>query len=341
MAREDGRLSFRVLSHGPYAFVWAVPVGGYVWRKDVAPQDLPLNDTPLARLEHAKRGPWLTSKVAPEIGAAEKLRQYGPLGVAALHGVFANLEPTEDGVLTFANQHGWLGRPEELLPWPEGRGFVLAGESLQFWQAEINAMHDLLCLWTIVNEARLYPHSPHDELKTLVHWNRAPRYVQVSWDAGKGAHARLGFRGTQASRIPRSPGESPELLDRWKVGDVVEPAAYYVHEQVNARLKGTVSPAVLPFRDDNLVLFPHNLLSALYVHFALSLSGKKLPALQCAADGCGRYFYPSKVGQKYCRPAHRVQQWRRENPKPKKTDHDAGPSRQRAVDPSTERKGQT
>ena len=39
-----------------------------------------------------------------------------------------------------------------------------------------------------------------------------------------------------------------ELLERWEYGDPVEPARYYVHLEVNVRLTGHVSPAVLPYR---------------------------------------------------------------------------------------------
>ena len=90
------------------------------------------------------------------------------------------------------------------------------------------------------------------------------------------------------------------LLERWRHGDPVEPARYFVHREVNRRLKGHVSPAVLPFRKGEIFFFPDCLLSAVYTQFMLELSGRNRPAVLCARLGCGRYFEPAHGRQRYC-----------------------------------------
>ena len=91
-----------------------------------------------------------------------------------------------------------------------------------------------------------------------------------------------------------------ELLERWEYGDPVEPARYYVHREVNARLRGHVSPAVLPYRKGDIYFFPDCLRSALYTLFMLELSGRQRPAILCARLGCGRCFEPAHSRQQYC-----------------------------------------
>jgi hypothetical protein len=91
---------------------------------------------------------------------------------------------------------------------------------------------------------------------------------------------------------------------------VIEPARYDVCREINRQMQGHVSPAVLPFRQGDVYLFPDCLLAAMYVLFALEVSGKQRPAQMCRE--CGRYFVPQHGLQQYCEDRCRKRRYARQ-----------------------------
>lgn len=276
------RYRFEELAVGPFAALCRVPLTGYRW-------DAGLRRPPPAEpWENDGRdqgdAPWL---VGPAHGEPYDARQYAPLAIPNLHRRFAALQPTPERIKKFADRHGMLGHGTALVAPDTSAQPLRSGESFTFWATEIERMAHLLAVWDLVRRRAA------GKLGQLVVWRAASSSsasVSVTWRGQNGALrtvwlARRGVLGD-------------ELLARWRPGDVIEPARYYICRAINEQLHGHVSPAVLPFRDGDIFLIPDCLLGAVYVLFALEVSGKQRPAIVCR--GCGRYFIPTHGLQHYC-----------------------------------------
>ena len=293
---------------GPFASLLRVPENGFRWRDDLVALDgqgVGENIT----------GPWLIRSDSLYV------RQYSPLAVSNLHRRFARTELTSESILAFSNEYGQLGHGLWLdIPDSNDRETVV-GESLGFWQKEIERMSRFVDLWDFVRRRSLR------ELSQLVQWTPLgnPQHVRLNLVAVDGK-----LRPDLVQCMRQNPGEfrdhlrqdeylagrhiywevrvlaheekgsDLELLERWKHGDPIEPARYFVHQEVNNRLRGHVSPAVLPFRKGEIFFFPDCLLSSLYTQFMLELSGRSRAAMLCARPGCGLYFEPAHGRQRYC-----------------------------------------
>ena len=305
---EDQRQPFETMTRGPFAALLRVPEDGFDWRDGLAVPD--------SRSDGKNAtGPWLVRSDSVYV------HQYSPLAVPDLYRRFVRTEPTAESILTFSNQYGLLGHGLWLSDSGSDKQRMVVGESLGFWEKEVEVMARLMALWDLVESGR------RRELSHLVEWtplgtSQQVRLYHVSVD-GK-------LRPDLAQIMRQRPGEfddyvlrdedmagrmrhwgatvlahednstDVELLERWEHGDPVEPARYFVHREVNRRLRGHVSPAVLPFRKGEIFFFPDCLLSSLYTQFMLELSGRSRPAILCERPGCGRYFEPTHGRQKYC-----------------------------------------
>ena len=304
MTPKGERRPFQAMTRGPFAALLRVPEDGFSWRDGLVVLDS-------ERVEKNTAGPWLVRSDSLYV------RQYSPLAIPNLPRRFARTEPTAESILAFANEYGllghafWLGDPDS------NDQAMLVGESLGFWQKEIERMARLMALWKLVKGGC------RRELSHLVQWTPPgePQQVRLypvvvdrelrpdlsQWMRQHPGEFRDDVRqhGDRAGRVTtvlahEENGSDIELLERWKHGDPVEPARYFVHREVNNRLRGHVSPAVLPFRKGELFFFPDCLLSSLYTQFMLELSGRNRPAMLCARPGCGRYFEPAHGRQQYC-----------------------------------------
>jgi hypothetical protein len=144
-------------------------------------------------------------------------------------------------------------------------------------------------------------------LARRVRWHKGPP-VQVTWwrkGFGEGKQFEtLAQEDYEDERIGWCKGKGPGLLERWMFDDTVEPARYYVHREVNKKLRGHVNPQVLAYVDTgyNIVFIPDSLLAALYVLFALELAGG-IPQATCAYKRCPtrkQTFVPQRTNQIYC-----------------------------------------
>ena len=307
MTPEGERQPFQAMTRGPFAALLRVPEDGFSWRDGL------VLDSEGAGENVA--GPWLTRPDSLYV------RQYSPLAIPSLHRRFVRTEPTAESILAFSNEYGLLGHGLWLGDPSSNNGVMVVGESFGFWQKEIERMALLMALWDLVKRGS------RRELSHLVEWTPQGKSQQVRlYLAGENGKLRPDlsqcmrqspekFRDyflrddSHARRMTylevtvvahEEIGSDIELLERWVHGDPVEPARYFVHREVNNRLKGHVSPAVLPFRKGEIFFFPDCLRSALYTLFMLELSGRQRPAMLCARPGCGRYFEPEHGRQQYC-----------------------------------------
>ena len=330
MADNDA-FQFEVMTQGPFAALLRVPEGGFSVQKDlVAFESKPGQEN--------KGSPWLVKH------SGTYVRQYAPLAVSNLLGQFRRLKPTPEAILSFANQYGFLGhslwlRYPELGPTQIQINEIPVGESLRFWQQEIEQIAQLTALWELVR------HNRRRELAKLVQWSPPDQARCVSLclvSIGKELRPDLAPRAWQDPTGIRDEGNRAglsthagyyvlaheetdpdnELLRRWEDGDPVEPARYYVHREVNKSLRHHVSPSVLPFRKSDIYFFPDCLRSALYTLFMLELSGRERPAILCARPGCGRYFSPVHGRQTYCdKPCQQLAYYYRKKGASRSLDH--------------------
>ena len=308
MIQQDDQHPFQDMTLGPFAALLRVPEDGFIRCDGLVATDIMGEDKNIS-------GPWLVK--ADSLYA----RQYSPLAIPNLHRRFARTMPNEESVLAFANEYGLLGHSLWLYDPDVNQQAMLIGESLGFWQREIEGMARLIKLWELVRRGS------RRDLNKLVQWSLRGKPRQVGlYLVSQGRelrpdlsqwlrqnpdefHDHLRRNSENAERITfcqatvlahEEISNSVELLERWRHGDPIEPVRYFVHLEVNKRLKEHVSPAVLPFRKGEIFFFPDCLLSALYTLFMLELSGRSRPAILCERPNCGQYFEPKHGRQKYC-----------------------------------------
>ena len=318
----EGRdLTFRALSRGSFAQAQYVAKDGYEWAGSLPPEWKHPADDP----GRTRAGRWLRERLPtwmpPEIEIRGPLAKGNDRQNPSFHRTFAHLAPTEKAILRFANKWGHLGRNLDLAP--EGRGY---GESLGYWEQEIETMGRLIALWDLVEEKN------RPALASYVRWEEHPPRVRIDVAYKDGALFIEGAR-RRAQRVtfpcedyhtptmkkggPGLPsGDSrllacgeedwPKeewLLAEWEKGDVIAPARYYIHSEVNRHLAGHLS-AMLNGPDKkgkvDLWFVPDCLLTGLYVLFALELSEQAHPTKMCQAADCRRAFIPASAKQEYC-----------------------------------------
>jgi hypothetical protein len=304
-----------------------VPETGFVWRADIVPED---------SSHSSLLGPWLIAHRSP------RERRALPLRERQIHRLFARLarsKKPEDDILKFANTWGALSHgvrlydpaltprpsaavdrrigsltktaarsPKDLAalnaivdrhpffsrPW-------ITGNSLEEWQTSTVEMLALTEIWDLVRYER------EDLLAVCVAWGRG----RVRVDLGplfkpQGILLGGGFSTNDERK-----------LTRWSQRKILDPILHYVHERVNSQLERHTSPMLLAgprgladnrrYSSSELRMVPDCLLGALYVSFALEISGldahsNRRPR-QCA--GCYRWF-PARSNQLYhpeCREA--------------------------------------
>jgi hypothetical protein len=313
---------FKGMNRGMFVHAQYVATDGYYWTEELpAGWERPGDDPGLE-----EQGPWLRERLPswmpPELDLEAPLKKRQKPG---LHHGFAALHPEEKDILAFAGKWGHLGRQ---LGSRYTRGYA---ESLPYWRQEIETMQRHLALWELVKRKDVL------RLSSFVHWRENPRQVRIDLAFREGELNREGARrlaeGTpltcpndrpsaSGSSSPL-PGDASEilacgheehpyrewLLETWEKGDVVEPARYYLHLEVNRHLEGHVSPSLTtPDKEGQVDLWfvPDTLLASLYVLLALEVSDQVLPARMCVATDCRRAFVPASAKQKYCTNACRI-----------------------------------
>jgi len=283
----------------------------------------------------------LTNGVA--LGAEREVERYLPLAKEAtkrtgerrpftgLHRTFADVEPTPEGIVRFADEYGMLTHGENLA------GSAYWGEPLTLWREQVFAMRRCLRLWDAVRG---------DDAETLarhVRWHhRHDADAGASWDevsvVSHEAPPAPALGVEPYERWTMSPLVSPDLFVQggWQAGELVRPAMEYVRRKLNAALEGRAIPnETVPRRSGQptppsatvtggaavemlwpdsattmrlgLFVIPRDLLSGLWLQFASAIA-TNASFRRCECEGCGRWFQTagkSRTDRVFCRESCR------------------------------------
>ena len=148
---------------------------------------------------------------------------------------------------------------------------------MSYWEYEIKHFSAVLKLWDLVREEKT------DILKRHIEWQEIPLGVRLKWEDG--------FWATNQK----------DLVERWKYGDCLEPARFYIHERINERLHGHVDSVIFPFIKSEIYMAPDCLISGLYLMLAFEISGHatemKAPR---PCKGCREKFSTTNDRKLYC-----------------------------------------
>lgn len=280
----ESDLLLEATTTGSFVAVAERPPSKFVW-SDNYEQDL--DDPPPLIPDKSNRPgpPWL---VGPREWGPEGPQHFEPLAVPDLHRRFAKLKDTPLGLLRFANRYGFLGltTPVETTDAIDYDPGCFIAESAADWRYERRVMAHLLEIHDLVQRGAAGP------LSKLVRWNAPEELgpcVSLAWP----------IDDPDGLRPIASTKRSPQVFGRWREGALVEPARYAVHNVVNGYIAGHLSPCLLPFeRRGDIVFQADTLLAAMYMQFALEMSGWGRRAKLCR--GCGTRYTPLRANQVYC-----------------------------------------
>ena len=291
-----------------FDFEWFVHEEGYDWLE----ADYSLDSCGTLKLPdnfRAVKGmPWLTVVGEPSSLNLLARRKYYPLReYTCLFRIFAEIHPSPEGILAFANQYGLLGieldaDPGRLMP------FLGTAEPVNFWQAEIKAMGNALLLWDL---------AASDDNETLEEYLR-PFVEMVKVDIGSidaqmdGSDDPVWQPDTGELRWFRTNPEIPELFAS---GEVKLIALKRVQAIVNEHLGSRVSPRVLwdDYRKGGWGLYfvPGSLAGAIWVQFAQAITENR-DYRRCRQ--CDSWFvidhYNARTNRYFCSNACRSKAYR-------------------------------
>jgi hypothetical protein len=294
-------------------FEWAVTRTGYRWelahRWDQPPSAEAKRGgpptAPTGAVEQDRSAPaWCLTDGVP-IGESRKVRRYVPLRVPDLFRDFAATELSESGILTFAQKFGsllglragWVRLPDE--DHRRGTRAFYYGEELGLWRDEIRRIRIAVELLDLLAAGR------KDALKSKVVWVE-PKQVQYRTGPDEPGDV-----------IASSHIENERLLPRFRYGEVVKPAWFYLQRVVNDGLEGNVSPGLLwdtQDRELNMFLVPYHLLGFLWLQCARAVE-RDVNYRKCQA--CREWFRVgaaaggARADKRFCSVRCRVQWFRR------------------------------
>jgi hypothetical protein len=287
----------------PLQFPWPVAESGYRW----------VDSEPVVE-RNEQRQPFLTDGLA--IGAAGyRRRRRLPLAeFPGLFRVFAEIEPTHDGIKAFADRFGPLGgdiaKQILLYDQPNAQGTPIGfGEPLTAWTKEILTMRFAIDIWEAARSGDV------DRLQRVISWAEDGSGVQIL------SHPELanGELPDGPARVERALIASTHLgddvLGRFVSGDLVQPALHYVQSAINAKLEGRASPRLLwDAKRERLGLYivPDGLIGALWLQFARAVE-RDSRFRQCAE--CGIWFElapgTARADKLYCSTPCRIKAYRK------------------------------
>jgi len=253
-------------------FYWKVPEPGFAWKTaDTANTN--------------ERGQFLAEQ-AP-VGQLITYRNYPALKKPALFKTFAGTPRTPEGVLTFANQYGFLGTGQvgikEAVGPKDNTWVVVSGETLEVWSKEIEDMSHAVNLWEAASGR------DSNYLSKFIKWHGP----EAGWQRG-GVSYLPPFRGVNMRVIPlASPEYASELMSLFAEGDLVLPARHALHLLVNEKIQQHGAQFRLLWDRthgtlrETVRVMPKSLISALWIQFANAIEGDR-KYRQC--DECREWF---------------------------------------------------
>jgi hypothetical protein len=274
----------------------------------------------------AKEGYCCAAQLWQDLGAAQPTptpvlfpdatlhwRRYAPMQeYEVLYRTFAELDPSPEGLLGFANTYGLLGLWGNVWPGDTPTAMPVHGESVAQWQDAIRDMREAVMVWDVLQR--------HDQ-EALSRWvlrqEAEDGGLSIVWTAE--APFRRGRPFMKEGQRPSGPAGLPLrdphafIAEPLPPHDVWGAACSWLQDRINAHLEAYVMPrvgydaatdTVIPF---TVQLMPKHLYGALWLQFASSLGGEAWDR-HCAQ--CGRWFrVPAKARRQntvYCSTPCRV-----------------------------------
>jgi hypothetical protein len=338
MMLKRNKIAFKELTSGQFAFLWHVAQNGYMLanaKTHTLCNHQIIHGRPVeAKSERAlyyitvARSPWLVTQGIDDKGNHVE-NNYCPLAKTTLHREFSCLN-NDESILGFANKYGLLGEPNVMLaPSADGRvtlgKSVELGESVELWDKEIRRMGGLMAVWDLVT-------NPYyaSKLGRIISWTAGHAVIMDGWaqydptrsswqvverpiNNWDGHHPLIRLEALIADEF-----HNAGLLERWHVGDVIEPAQFYIIREVNNQLENHVSPKALPPQDkeyppEEIYLYPDSLQAALWTLFLMELMNR-IRVRQC--NFCSGWKEIEKARSSfYCSNACRQAAFRRRHSK--------------------------
>jgi hypothetical protein len=287
----------------PLQFRWQVAQGGYRWV-----------DSDPAFEPDQQRQLFLTDG-RPTGAAGYRVLPYLPLAeFPGLFRVFADTEPSRDGIKAFADRFGPLGpniaKQIPLYDQRNAMGVPLGtGEPLGAWSDEILTMRYAIDIWEAARTGDVA------SLEHVIHWKPGGSGVEIA-----------GHPGVPGGQLPEAPARverawiasshlGDDVLGRFVPGDLVKPALHYVQSTINRQLEGRASPRLLwDAKRERLGLYivPAGLIGALWLQFARAVE-RDSQFRQCAE--CGIWFErapgTARADKLYCSTPCRTKAYRK------------------------------
>jgi len=311
---------------GVFEFTWDVYEGGYRWVETVQARAL-TQPTPLKpAIDHEAAG----AEVRPQLFLTDGLpltagsfraRHYQPLHLhSSLFRTFAETVPTREGILAFADEYGPLGVgvPIELPP-PGTSGIQTfgTGEPLSVWVGEILAFCQALTLWDMAREGDVAG------LSRYIRWV-GPDAVAYDSDPDRDPGAPPAGPLLHEQRWLATREIRPDVLERFRPGDLIQPALYQVQGVVNVHLGQRISPRLLAnpqYTQLGLYFMPGSLIGALWLQFAQAIDGNK-DYRRCRE--CQKWFEltpeVARTNRRFCSNACRSKAYRKRQAEARRCD---------------------
>ena len=275
-------------------FYWEVSKRGYEWI-----------EAQKADSDAASKGLFLT--VGLTSGRVMDRNRYRPLqDHSGLFRIFSEVEPTEEGILGFANKYGLLGADVTTnirIPIPGKPDTMGVGEPIDKWKDQIALMRRVLDVWELARAGDL------EGLSRLIHAKEKLKDISMSQSISSGLSGLV-----MSGQIILSPEGHPEILEEARAGDLVKSALLQVQYRVNEQLRGLTSPRILWDIDGTrlgLGIQPTSLLGAMWLQLARAIDGQK-DYRQCKE--CQTWFELSpevaRTNRQYCSNACRIRAYR-------------------------------
>ena len=308
-----------------YEFYWKVAEGGYDWIKGKQFDD----NRCLVDAEF----------LCERVDGVQPMKNYPPLKESGLFKIFAETEPTRDGIVAFANRYGMLGgeaSEPRLLPQTKGTYYQVRAETLETWGREITTMRHAVALWSATEDRDI------EFLSPFIKWHGTSDGWQRDGVSYVGPQTQ--FDAKPQRFFLASPTRDPETMARFQQNDPVLPARYGLHYLINEKLKTyTSSPRLLWDRthkkpEETVRVVPHSLIAAMWVQFANAIEGNH-KLLQCSE--CRKWFRLSgdrRADSRFCSNACRFRAYRERQKQARKLYESGTPLREIAKQLGSETK---
>ncbi|MCM1991331.1 hypothetical protein [Oceanirhabdus seepicola] len=312
------------VSINPFKFSWTKPDKGFYWDFENCNMNIHGNCTTLKKRS-------INNPILAENTQSSDYLDFNPLEeTPTLFIKFSELQGTPEDIINFANSYGRLiSHPillgEKEIPYLTHKNnnnhfYNLYGESLIFWQREIEHMKRTFQIWEwILNEDK-------EKLKMVINWlvdDSGEKHI--FYNLGNEKYLR-NIKSINSNRellkvvsntnIPFSfdfyenelnihcetllkERQNKELLTHFRCGDVFLPAQFLIQQIINTKIEKYIpNPKILMGEKNEpiLCLIPDCLIGALWTQFIMAFTGKKRYK-RCAV--CGEWEHVTEKNKNW------------------------------------------